>query len=781
MKHILIYLSLFLIPVVASAENLPYKDATLSPQERTKDLLSRMTLEEKLMQLQCVWGDQKRAVFPEGKFNAALAKQHFPNGLGSMVRPNEDLRPNRTVPHQAFGAREGAIQYNEIQHYFVEQTRLGIPLLMHDEGVHGVWTQDATNFPVPLALASTWDEQLFSELYGATALEMRSRGAYQALGPVLDMVRDPRWGRTDETWGEDPYLISRLGQAAVNAMQGTADALGYLDDSHVGVTLKHFGVHGAPEGGHNTAPGFIDEQEARSSFLRPFREVIKASDPFYIMITYNEIWGKPAHANRHLLQDILREEYGFRGTVVSDYGAINRTFEVDRMAPSRADAAAACINAGVDVELPNPETFIHLKALVEEGRVSMERIDQAVSNVLFNKFRLALFERPYVDPDRAERVNGSDEHRRIAYRAAAEAMVLLKNDDQLLPLDKEQVKRIALIGPNADRCILGGYSGMPKDTITPLRALRERYGDRMEILYAEGCRLTDHNSPFPYTIRPFTASENASKIQQAIEVAQQADVVVLFVGGNEAMSREAYDRNALGDLASFDLIAGQQELIRAIAALDKPVCAFVNGGTTYDIVELETLVPAVMQCWYLGQEGGYAMIDALFGEVNPSGRLPISYPRSIGHIPAYYNYKPSSRLGYNLGGDVTPLHPFGFGLSYTTFAYSNLRIDKTEMSRNDQLLVSIDVENTGKRDGVEVVQLYITDDYASMTRPVKELKGFGRVPLKVGEKQTVSFTVTAESLAFYDEQFRWQCEPGTFTIAVGPSALASKQVTFTLK
>lgn len=780
MKKILIFISLLSLSAAASAESCPYKDSSLSPAERTKDLLARMTLDEKLMQLQCIWGEQKRAMFPDGKFDIVLAKQQLPNGLGSMVRPNEDLRPNPRMPHQAFGAKDGANQYNEIQRYFVEQTRLGIPVLMHDEGVHGVWTQDATNFPVPIALASTWDEALISELYTATALEMRSRGAYQALGPVLDMMRDPRWGRTEETWGEDPYLITRLGKAAVSAMQGKPDVLGYLDDSHVGVTLKHFGVHGAPEGGHNTAPSFVDEHEARSSFLTPFREVIKSCDPFYVMVTYNEIWGKPAHANRHLLQDILRHEYGFRGTVVSDYGAINRTYEVDRMAPSRADAAALCINAGIDVELPNPETFVHLHEMIETGKVSMEVIDRAVTRVLFNKFRLGLFDCPYVDIKRAERVNGNNAHRQLAYRAAAEAMVLLKNENDFLPLDKKKVKRIALIGPNANRCILGGYSGMPQDTITPLRAIRERFGDRMEILYAEGCRLTDHHSPFPYAIRAITAKENALKIREAVETARQADVVVLFVGGNEGMSREAYDRNALGDLASLELTGGQLELIRAITTLNKPVCAFVNGGTTYDIVELESLVPAVMQCWYLGQEGGYAMIDALFGEINPSGRLPLSYPRSAGHIPSYYNYKPSSRLGYNLGGDASPLHPFGYGLSYTTFAYSNLRLDKTEMSSNEVLNVSIDIQNTGHREGVEVVQLYLSDDYASMTRPVKELKDFRRINLKAGEKQTVTFSITSESLSFYDDQYRWQCEPGTFTIAIGPSSSNTKKATFSL-
>ena len=776
MKKTFNIIILLLLAMTVSAEKLPYKDSSLTPQERAKDLLGRMTLDEKIMQLQCVWGDNKKVVFPDGKFDAKLAKEYFPNGLGEMVRPNEYLGPDIKQNHQAYPALQGAEQYNAIQKYFVEQTRLGIPVVMHDEGVHGVWTQEATNQPVPIALASTWDLNLIRQVFAATALEMRSRGAYQSLGPVLDMVREPRWGRTEETWGEDPYLNAQIGIAAVSAMQGKPDARGYLDGSHVGVTLKHFGVHGQPEGGHNTAPSFIDEHEARSQFLYPFREVIRQCDPFYIMVTYNEIWGKPAHANKHLLQDILRGEFGYKGTVVSDYSGIFRTYDTDKMAPTKADAAAACINAGVDVELPNPETFVHLKECVEQGKVSMAVIDRAVMHVLVNKFRLGLFDHPYVDPQRADAVNGCEAHRQIAYRAAAEAMVLLKNDNQFLPLDKNKVKKIALIGPNADRCILGGYSGYPKDTISPLRAIREKYAGQMEILYAEGCRLTQEHSPYPLVIHPLSHEDNAAKIRQAVETAKQADYVVLFVGGNEGMSREAYGWDAKGDLSSLELIAGQKELIREITALGKPTCAFVNGGTTYNIQELESLVSAVMQCWYLGQEGGYAMIDALFGDVNPSGKLPISYPRDAGHLPAYYNHKPSSRLGYNLDGGTPELHPFGFGLSYTTFEYSHLRIDKQQMTQDETATVTIEVQNTGGRDGDEIVQMYITDDYASMTRPVKELRGFQRIHLKAGEKRTVSFTIDKELLSFYNEDFKWRCEPGTFTISVGASSLADDTI-----
>jgi beta-glucosidase len=621
---------------------------------------------------------------------------------------------------------------------------------------------------MPVALSCSWDEDLFGEIFAVAAREARSKGGTEGLGPVLDVVHDPRWGRTEEMMGEDPYLISRLGIAAVKGLQGNGE---YIGQDKMGATLKHLGVHGASEGGNNTAPSFVDEHEALQTYLFPFREVIREADPMYIMFTYNELWGRPAHANKHLLQDILRGEFKFRGTSVSDYEGIANMHNVDKVSPTMADAGIQAINAGMDVEFPNPMAFVYLKQAVKEGKVSMEVIDRAVRNVLVSKFRLGVFEHPYAEADKAEALNGCEEHRKVAYRAASESMVLLKNDNNFLPLDKARIKTIALIGPNADRCILGGYSGIPRDTITPLRALREKYGNKMNILYSEGVTITDYNSPFPPVIKAYTYEDNKQKILKAIETAGKADVVVLFIGSNEGAMREAYGPMAPGDLPTLELLAGQKELIDGIAALGKPVCAFVNSGSTLSLGHLESKVSAVMQCWYLGQEGGYAMIDALFGDINPSGKLSISFPRSAGHIPAYYNYKPSSRRGYNLGFDVTPLHPFGYGLSYTTYKYSNLRMDRSVMSADETVTVSIDVQNTGKRDGAEIVQLYITDDYASLTRPVRELKGFRRISLKAGEKKTVTFSIDRDALAYYDANNLWQVEPGTFTVGIGPSSV----------
>jgi beta-glucosidase len=414
--------------------------------------------------------------------------------------------------------------------------------------------------------------------------------------------------------------------------------------------------------------------------------------------------------------------------------------------------------------------------MVNNGKISMKELDESVTKVLVEKFRLGLFDDPYVDPEKAEKIVGSPQKRAIAYKAAQEAMVLLKNDNNFLPLDKNKIRTIALIGPNADKCLLGGYSSKPRVCISPLQAIRERYGSTMKVLYAEGVKLTDKNNWFADTINLADNGDLKAKIAEAVAVAKQADVVVLFVGGNESMSREGWAPDHLGDLPTLELLNGQNELIKEIVATGKPTCAFVNSGPPMSIGSLVDAVPAVMQCWYLGQEGGYAMADALFGEINPSGKLPISFPGTTGHIPAYYDYKPSARRGYNLGFDVKPLFPFGYGLSYTSFEYSKPVLSSAMMKTNGSVEVSVQVRNTGTRKGGEVVQMYIRDDYSSVTRPVKELKGFKKIWLEPGQSQTVTFTITPELLSFYDANMKWIVEPGDFTIMIGTSSEKTESV-----
>ena len=752
------------------AQQPAYKNKSLSPDQRAKDLLKRMTLDEKVMQTQCFWGEKSKILDARGDFDSAKAATILKNGLGELARLNENAGQNSSGYHP----RQAAELYNKIQKYFVEKTRLGIPVMVHEESLHGQQTQDATNFPVPIALASTWNENLMTEIYTNVAEEVRARGGQHVLAPVVDVVRDPRWGRTEETLGEDPFLISRLAVAQIKAYQG--DGI-YLGKNHVAATLKHFGIHGQSEGGINVSPSNIDERTAREVFFKPFEAAVKEAKVMNVMATYNELWGLPAHINKKLLTDILRKEWGFNGVVVSDYYAIRDVSDLHKITPSYDSAGMLAFKAGIDLETPDPDGFKNLKKLVESGKISMKELDDAVLKILINKFRAGLFDDPYVDPDRAEQIVGNKEKRAIAYKAATEAMVLLKNDfypppgdARLLPLNKDLIKSIAFIGPNADKCLLGGYSSQPRVCMSPLQALKEKYGEKMNILYAEGVKLTDKNNWFADSINLASAEENKKKISEAVDVAKQAQVIVLFVGGNESMSREGWATNHLGDLPNLELLNGQNELIKEIMALHKPTIAFVNSGPPLSIGNLIDAVPAVVQCWYLGQEGGYALVDALFGDVNPSGKLPISFPRSAGNIPVYYNYKPSARRGYNLGFEVKPLFAFGHGLSYTTFSYNNLHLSSTTMKTNGTVTVSIDVKNTGSRKGAEVVQMYIRDDYSSVTRPVKELKGFKKIWLDPGQSQTVNFTIDKELLSFYDKDMKWIVEPGDFTIMVGTAS-----------
>jgi beta-glucosidase len=765
----LISFSLAAQPVATPA----YKNKSFTPEQRAADLLRRMTLDEKIMQTQCLWIQKSRILNDNGDFDEAKAASALKNGLGELGRLNEQAGPNSYGYHP----KQAAELYNKIQRYFIEKTRLGIPVMTHEESLHGQQTQDATNFPIPIGLASSWNEQLMTEIFSNVAEEVRARGGHHVLAPVVDVTRDPRWGRTEETMGEDPYLISRLAIAQIKAYQGEG---AYMGKKNVATTLKHFGIHGQSEGGINVAPSNIDERTAREVFLVPFKAAVQEAKAMNVMATYNEIWGLPAHINRYLLTDILRKEWGFKGVVVSDYFAIRDVSTLHKIAPTYDEAGLLAFKAGIDMETPDPDGFVNLKKYVTEGKITMKEMDAAVTRILVAKFRLGLFDDPYVDPEEAERIVGSATKRAVAYKAAQEAMVLLKNANNFLPLDKNKVKTIALIGPNADKCLLGGYSSKPRVCISPLQAIKEKYGSTINVLYAEGVKLTDKNNWFADTINLAENTDRQAKIAEAVAIAKQADVVVLFVGGNESMSREGWAPNHLGDLPTLELLNGQNELIAAIAGTGKPTCAFINSGPPLSISTLVDAVPAVMQCWYLGQEGGYAIADALFGEINPSGKLPISFPRTAGHIPAYYNYKPSARRGYNLGFDATPLFAFGHGLSYTNFEYGNLRLSASSIKMKQWVTVNVEVKNTGSRKGAEVVQLYIRDEYSSAARPVKELKGFKKIWLEPGESQTVTFMISPESLSFYDANMKWVVEPGDFTIMVGTSSDKTQSVKLTV-
>lgn len=754
-------------PAPAKAAKLPpYRDPRLSPEKRVRDLLSRMTLEEKAAQMTCIWRDRPAMLLDEnGDFDPAKAKKAFKSGRapGQVARPSDAGKGK--------DPRRMAELTNAIQKFFVEESRLGIPVMFHEECLHGHWAVGGTSLPQPIALAGTFNPPLIERLFAMAAEEARVRGAHQALAPVVDVALDPRWGRCEETFGEDPYLVARMGVAAVRGFQGDAS---FRDRKRLISTLKHFTGHGQPESGMNAGPANVSERVLREVFFPPVKAALREGGAIGVMASYNEVDGIPSHANKRLLRDVLRKEWGFEGYIVSDYWALGELgYKPEThghfVAADKAGAARLAVEAGVNLEAPDPDIYAGLPALVRKGALRESQLDDLVAPMLLWKFKFGLFEDPYVDPDLAERIVGSDANGALALDGAREAITLLKNEDGIAPLDLGKVKTIAVIGPNADRPLLGGYSGIPPRNVTVLEGIRERVGDRAGILYAEGCKITVGGSWNEDKVVLPDPAEDRKGIAEAAEVAKRADVIVLALGGNEQTSREAWSRAHMGDRAGLDLVGRQDELVEAMLATGKPVIVFLFNGRPLSINHLVRDVPAIFECWYLGQETGRAVAEALFGDINPGGKLPISVPRSVGHLPVFYNHKPSARRGY-LFDEVSPLFAFGYGLSYTAFSFGKPRLAKTRLRPGDSTRVSVEVANTGKRAGAEVVQMYIRDAVSSVTRPVKELKGFAKVHLLPGESKTVSIDITPDSLAFHGIDMRYAVEPGEFLIMIGSSS-----------
>lgn len=755
----------------------PYKNPKLPPVKRTADLLRRMTLEEKAAQMVCIWQQKSSTlVDADGNFDPKKAKAVFKHGhgLGQVGRPSDAGKGK--------DARGTAELTNAIQKFFMEDSRLGIPVIFHEECLHGQAAPDGTSFPQPIALGGSFDPELVERIFTTTALEARSRGGHQALSPVVDVARDPRWGRVEETYGEDPYLAAQMGIAAVRGFQGDGT---FRDKTRMLATLKHMAGHGQPESGMNCAPANISMRVLRETFLYPFREVLKKAGARSVMASYNEVDGVPSHANKWMFRDVLRKEWGFDGFVVSDYFAVwELGFRPDThghfVAKDKLESCVRAVEAGVNIELPDPDCYLSLVQAVKRGLLKEKQLDELVAPMLQAKFELGLFDDPYVDPGVAEQVTGCEAHRELAFEAARKSITLLKNDGGLAPLDLKSLKTIAVVGPNAHRTLLGGYSGVPKREVTVLEGIRAKAGSAVKVLYSEGCKITIGGSWNQDEVVASDPAEDRRQIAEAVKVARKADVIVLAIGGNEQTSREAWALNHMGDRASLDLPGRQEELVRAMLDTGRPVVVFLFHGRPNSINLLAEKVPAIFECWYVGQETGRAVADVLFGDFNPGGKLPISVPRSVGHLPVFYNHKPSARRGY-LFDDVSPLYAFGYGLSYTTFSLTNGRLSKKSMKRDGNCRVTVDVTNTGKRAGSEVVQLYIRDVVSSVTRPVKELKGFERVYLEAGETRQVSFQITAESLAFYDIDMKYVVERGEFQVMVGTSSRDCDLQKFTLK
>jgi beta-glucosidase len=537
--------------------------------------------------------------------------------------------------------------------------------------------------------------------------------------------------------------------------------------------------HGEPESGTNIGPANISERVLREAFFPPFERAVKEGGALSVMASYNEIDGVPSHANGWLLNDVLRGEWGFDGYVVSDYFAIRELMGRHAVAESLADAAGQALAAGVDVELPNPEAFPELLELVRSGAVPEEMIDRALARGLRLRFLAGLFQDPYADAGHAEAITGNEEAGALALASAEKAMVLLRNEGDLLPLDLAALSRIAVIGPNADETILGGYTDAPRRTVSILDGVREYVGDAAEVVFAKGAHITKERNWWGDEVELADPGENRRLIAAAAELAATAEVAIVAIGDNEQTSREAWAENHLGDRTSLALVGEQEELVRAVAATGVPTVVVLIHGRPLAVNWIAENVPAILDGWYLGQETGTAVARALFGEINPGGKLPVTIPRSVGQLPMFYNHKPTAHRGY-LFDTTEPLWPFGFGLSYTSFALENPRLDRAEIGPAETAVLSVDLVNTGERAGDQVVQLYVRDVHSSVTRPVKELKAFERLTLAPGERRTVSFTVGPEQLRFWNREMERVVEPGGFQLMVGTDSADLETVELTV-
>lgn len=751
-----------------------YKDSSLPTFERVEDLLKKMTLNEKIGQLLQPFG-WKTYTKENGtvSLSEAFQEQVKNGGVGSLYGVLRADPWTEVTLENGLSPEEGAKAINDIQHYVIENSRLGIPILFGEECSHGHMAIGATVFPVPLSVGSTWNVDLYRDMCRAIALETRSQGGAATYSPVLDVVRDPRWGRTEECFAEDPYLIGELAVAAVEGLQG--DRLDANDS--VIATLKHFVAYGSSEGGRNAGPVHMGMRELHESDLLPFQKGIEAG-ALSVMTAYNEIDGVPCTSNRYLLQELLREQWGFDGFVITDCGAINMLAWGHDVAENGEHASVLALEAGVDMEMSGEMFGKHLESAINKKLLDESLLDDAVKRVLNIKFKLGLFENPYVDPAKAAEVIGCREHVELARQVAQESIVLLKNDGRTLPLSKE-TRKIAVIGPNANHMYnqLGDYTSPQKRSqiVTLLDGISNKLGSGAEeqLLYALGCRIKgDSREGFEY----------------ALACAEQADVIIMAIGGSSArdfgegtidlrtgasvVTEHAWSDMECGegiDRAGLSLLGVQLELVQEIHKLGKPVIVVYINGRPIAEPWIDEHAHAIVEAWYPGQEGGNAIADILFGDVNPSGRLTVSVPKHVGQLPVYYNGKRSRGKRY-LEMDNKPQYPFGYGLSYTEFQYDGLRVSPQHITPDGEATVQIEVTNSGSVAGADVVQLYITDKVSSITRPNKELKGFRKVHLAPGETKTVTFTVTREHLQLIDRNYEPIVEEGEFTLMVGRNA-----------
>lgn len=736
-----------------------YKDANAPIESRIADLLARMTLEDKCRQID-IWHPKAQKTSDPKIFQQCLDEQGdiINDGIG-FLQFDTNLAP-----------AEYEANFNAIQKYFMEETRLGIPAISNGEGCHGFVGAEGTVFPVPLSMGSTWNPELIEAVYAAIGKEMRLYGITHAATPVLDLLRDPRYGRCDELYGEDPYLAGELGVAAIFGLQGHDELIG---PENLIACAKHFGAHGEPEGGTNLSPVNLSERVLRETHFYPFEKIVKEANVRTVMASYNEIDGVPSHGNSWLLNDVLRDEWGFTGYVISDYDAVRRMIYRQYVCYNKAEAAKRAITSGMDFECPSSREnycFEYLPALIQAGEIPESVLDSAVARVLRNKFQMGLFEQPYVlSISKNTRNEFQEEHRQLSLKAAEEGMILLKNENNTLPFDSNEIKSLAIIGPNADEVHYGTYSNVSTPGISILEGLKQLGKGKFEVHYAEGFQIYENDTLLSDTEK--TPERAEERIKEALELAKKCDAVLLVMGGNEFTCREGWGEDHTGDRVDLNLLGPQDELAKAIMETGKKTAVLLINGRPLAINYLAENAPAIIEGWYLGQEQGTAVANVLFGKVNPGGKLTATFPRSVGQLPVYYNHKPIVHERSFVEGSYSPLFPFGFGLSYTTFEYSNFKVNKAKVISGEPVVVSVEVTNSGDREGDEIVQLYIRDKVSSVTRPVKELKDFKRISLAKGETKTVEFTITADKLQFYNLDMKRVVEPGEFEVMVGKNSV----------
>jgi beta-glucosidase len=751
------------IPMILAQAGGPapiYLDPQQPVEKRIDDLMSRMTLKEKIGQLNlpCVYVDQLGKDIPAKtvacrKFAAGTYTQDIGPACGFFTLANQILQQ---------GTRQQAEYFNELQKIALTQTRLKIPVMEDEEGTHGAMFPGGTVFPEGLAVGSSFDMDLVKAIYTAAAAEARAVGIHMLSTLVMEVDRDPRMGRNEEAYTEDPYLYMRIGEALVRGAQGSDIS---APDKVIAV-LTDFPTQSEPASGLERGAIEVSDRSLRENFMPPWIGAITKAGGLGVMAGYPEIEDVPAHASVKWMNDVLRQEIGFKGIVESEGSGVS-TLIYEHIVPTQKEAGLLALRAGVDLDISYEPAYMGpLVESVEEGRVPMVLVDRALHRVLEQKFRLGLFENPYVNADRAVQVVHSPAHQDLALRAGREGIVLLKNDRNLLPL-KKNLKSVAVIGPNADdvRNQLGDYSPsrILQRVTTVIEGIKAAVSPQTKVIHVRGCEIT---------------GTDKSGFAEAVRAAQGADAAIVVVGERQHETNEASPggRPTDGeghDVASLDLSGVQEDLIRAIVATGTPTIVVLINGRPLSTRWTAEHVPALVEAWEPGERGGEAVADVLFGNYNPTGRLAISVPRHSGQLPVYYNYKPSKaywmRRGY-ADMPATPLYPFGYGLSYTNFEYSNLHVEPEQIHADGEARVSLNVKNTGGRAGVETVQLYIHEEYAPVSTPVKQLRGFERVALAPGETKTITMRLTPEDLQLLDLDLHWRVAPGDFEIMVGKSA-----------